>query len=282
MRKFKILTDSTLDLPEEFLQVEGIEIIPLSVNFPDGKSYLDRIEISAKEFLQKMKEHFELPKTSQPAPHHFMDAFKNAAHYLENAGEIVFLGISSRLSGTLQSAKIAAEMLGKKITIIDSKSSSLGLGILALKVSEWLKEGLDSHELLNRVETFKKEHRLFFTVETMENLVKGGRVSRMKEMMANFLNIKPIFHRTQEGEIGHLENVRGRKKAILRLVELAEKNGSDFEQKIIGISHAGAFEDALFLKEKIKERINPKNIIVGELSPVLSTHGGEGTLLVTY
>ncbi|NYE57850.1 DegV family protein [Carboxydothermus ferrireducens] len=282
MRKFKIFTDSTLDLPEEILNEEGIEIIPLSVHFPDGKSYLDRLEISAKEFLARMKEYVELPKTSQPSPHHFLEAFKNAVHQLENVGEVVFLGVSSRLSGTFQTAKMAAEMVSKKITVIDSKTGSLGLGILALKVAEWLKEGINREELLHRIEKFKEEHRLFFTVETMENLVKGGRISRMKERVANFLNIKPIFHRTPEGEIAHLENVRGRKKAIQRLIELAEQHGKDFEQKIVGITHAGALEEALFLKEKLLERLKPKKIILSELSPALATHSGEGTLLVTY
>jgi DegV family protein with EDD domain len=90
-----------------------------------------------------MKEYVELPKTSQPSPHHFLEAFKNAVHNLENAGEVVFLGLSSRLSGTFQTAKMAAEMVSKKITVIDSKTGSLGLGILALKIAEWLKEGIN-------------------------------------------------------------------------------------------------------------------------------------------
>ncbi|SHG80044.1 EDD domain protein, DegV family [Thermosyntropha lipolytica DSM 11003] len=277
----KVITDTSCDLPEEELEKYGIEMVPLKVTFDDGKTYLDRFELNPRLFVEKMRRSKILPKTAAPDPHTLIEYFERG---LKEAGEVIFVSISSGLSSTYQAACLAKDMLKTdKIKIFDTLTASLGTGIMAIKACEMGLKGLSLETIVREMEKIRKEREVIFTLDTLENVVKGGRLSRLEGLAADFLHIKPILRGNAKGVPEIVEKVRGRKKAIKRMVEMVEEiAGQVMGSKIVGISHVNCLEEAHQLAEQIKNRFNPRKMIVSDMSATVGTYAGEGGLMINF
>lgn len=273
----QIITDSSCDLPKKILEENNVIVVPLNIEI-DGQNYVDGIDLTHEEFYEKMAVSDDIPRTSQPSPQSFIDAFKNSAH---KTSETLCIHLSSKLSGTMSGAIMVKEMIEKKIEVFDSLSGSLGVGLQVLKACEMRNEGASIDYIVEKLKEYRDEMRVVVYLESLENAVKGGRVNRVKEMVANLLNLKAIVH-VEEGYVRILKTLRGKKRAInYMLDEMAEKN-TDFKDKIIGITHCNCIEDALALKEEIIKRFNPSQVILTTMGPVIGTHAGQGGLLVCF
>ncbi len=275
----KVITDSSCDLPMEILEENGIEMVPLKVTFEDGESFLDREEISPQEFREKMYRSKELPKTAAPDPNTFMEVFQRA---LSETGEVICVSISSGLSSTYQSAMLARDMLDTdKVKIVDSLAASLGVGILALRATELARQGLPLETVFRRMIDYRDNLKTIFTLDTLENVIKGGRLTKFQGLVGNILNIKPIFQGV-EGKIEVLEKVRGRRLALRRLTSLLGEMTQEIEDSIIGLSHMDCPGDVKQLKEEIERLYGPVRIIVADMGSTLGTYAGKGGIIMSF
>ncbi len=281
--KAKIISDSGNDLPDELLKKYDIKCAPLSITFEDGNTYLDKIELSREEFYNKLINSNLIPKTSQPTPQAFFELIKQT---LQDNFEAVVVTLSSGLSGTYESACIAkswfSEEEQKKIYIIDSLSAATGEGLIAYEAAKMAQRGETGEEIAKTIKGLKSRLKSIFTVDTFEYLVKGGRVTKAKGFLGKVLNIKPILMLDKEGKIGTIEKIRGKKKAVKRLLEIMEKHGQNLEDQTVGIVHSRVYEEALELSKEIKSRFNVKDVIIGELSASIGTHTGPGCIAVFF
>jgi len=276
MANIKIVTDSTSDLPRDVAETYGIEKIPLKVHF-GSETYLDGVDLQSAEFFRKLAESAELPTTSQPSPVEFMEVYKKLADTPDTV--IISLHISSAFSGTIQSATLAKSLLEEqvRIEIVDSKSTSYGLGMMAIAAAEAAREGKSVEEILEIVQRIRRETRLFFIVDTLEYLQKGGRIGKAAAMLGSLLNLKPILTVDDSGEVAPVDKIRGSKKAVARVIELLQK---DFGDRTVDVCvvHSVARERAEELLSLVSEALKVRNHTYSELGPVLGTHAGPGTL----
>ncbi len=273
----QIITDSSCDLPKELIERHDIIVVPLNIEI-DEKSYLDGIELSHHDFYDKMAKSSTLPKTSQPSPHSFIEAFKEAA---KKKKDILSVHLSSKLSGTFETAALARELFGEEVHIFDSLSGSMGLGLQVLKACKLIEEGLDFNGVIEKLKEYRDQLKVYVYLETIENAVKGGRVSRTKEIIANLLNVKVVVH-VEDGYVKILKSLRGKKKAINFMMDKLAEQQETIKDKVIGITHCDCLEDAIALKDEIMKRFNPENVIITTMGPVIGTHAGHGGLLVTF
>lgn len=272
----KIVTDSSCDLPAETIEKWGISIVPLTVRFGD-QEYVDGKTITPEEFYHRMKETRELPKTTQPSPASFTEAFARP----RKEDKVLCLTLSSRLSGTYRSACVAKEMVETEVEVIDTLKGTLGLGILAIKAAQLALKGLELHQITEAVLKLRDEINILVGLETLENLIKGGRLNRFTGSIAQLLNVKAILHE-KDGAVELLERVRGKKKFLKRLVEIVGERGKTLENKIIGIAHADNLEDALVLKQAFIERFNPAEVMVSYMGTTIGTYAGQGGLTISF
>ncbi|MBC7075141.1 MAG: DegV family protein [Syntrophomonadaceae bacterium] len=278
----RIITDTSCDLPQEQLEKYNIQMIPLKITFDDGKTYLDRFEISPSLFVDKMINSKILPKTSAPDPETFISCFKKG---LKESGEVLFVSLSSGLSSTYQVALLARKILGsKKICVFDSLTASLGTGIAAIKAARMAASGLNVQAIFERLLSIRKNREVLFTLDTLENVVKGGRLSKLQGLAGDVLNIKPILRGNDEGVPVIVEKVRGRGKAIRRLVNMVgEISGSNIRDRLVGVSHVRCPEDAAALAREIEDRYQPKEpIMISEMGATIGVYAGVGGLMINY
>ncbi|GIQ67700.1 DegV family protein [Xylanibacillus composti] len=277
MSKVRIVTDSTADIPAETRERLGIEMVPLKVHFGE-EAYRDYLDIKPEEFYGKLKQAKELPTTSQPSPVDFLNVYKRLLEEDPDT-EIISVHLSSSLSGTYQSAVLAKSLLEDQtnITIVDSKTASYGIGIIVEEMAKAALEGKSKDECLAIYEPMRQDPRLYFLVDTLEYLQKGGRIGRASALVGSLLHIKPILSLDDSGTIYSVDKVRGQRKALARIVELFEQ---DLQGKAIALTivHAEALETAQLAAELIKERFEVKNVRYAMLGPVIGTHVGPGTI----
>lgn len=277
--KVKVVTDSSCDLPESILKEYNIEMVPLYVTFENGETFMDRVTITPEEFWQRLFRSRELPKTSRPSPETFTRVFKEA---LTEYTSVIFLGISSALSGTFESAQLAAKSVSGEIHLIDSLTGSLGLGIQAIKACELANSGIQVKAVVQKVMDYRNSMTTLFTMDSLENLIKGGRVGRLPGFIGSVLDIKPIGKASPTGAIDVLEKVRGRKKSLQRIIELMEEMGTNLQEKIVGISHVDCFQEALKLKERIEEKFQPRQVIISGTGSTMGTYAGKGGIIISF
>jgi len=273
----QVVTDSSCDLPKEIIASYNIGIVPLAIHF-DNETYIDQLEIDNDTFYKKLSQGGRLPKTSRPSPIAFSETFKKAGE----KGPVLCITLSSGLSGTYESAVMAKEMVDCQVEVVDSLNASIGVGLQVIKACQLAAKGLGLSEIKNEIIKYRTEMNTYFTLDTLENIVKGGRLSSWEGAIGQVLNIKPILYNQPDGHIGTLEKVRGRKRSLKRLVQLAQESGKDFSQIPIGITHSKAGEDLEQLVEGIKETLNPREVIISELGPVIGTHTGFGAILIAF
>ncbi|WP_312908639.1 DegV family protein [Tissierella praeacuta] len=266
MSKIKIITDSTAYITKEYAERENITIVPLNYVFGEetGK---DPFPGEFDEFYNKLQNTKLFPSTSQPAVGEFLDAFNKA--FSEGYDEIIAILLSSKLSGTFNSAMLAKDMLEyKKITIIDSLTTVSNMKFLVEDAVEMAKEGKTSDDIEIYLNTKKTNINIYLTTDTLEYLRRGGRLSTVQATLGNLLNIKPIIE-LKDGELKLLEKLRGRNKVISAIIDRIPSNVNK-----IGICHVLNKEDAEKIKDLLKEKFPNAIIIIDELGPVIGSHLG--------
>lgn len=277
MRKIKIVTDSTMDMPKEIAEQLGIEVVPLSITI-NGQTYLDGIDINPVDFLTMMRETEELPKSSQPSCGAFLEVYDRLG---EQGYEILSLHMTGKMSGTVRSAEAAAQMTTAKVTVIDSLFISKALAFQVKEAALMAKEGFSIEQIVNRVKEIQKSTRLYIMVDTLENLVKGGRIGKGKAFIGSLLNIKPIA--SLEGAEYHpVTKVRSYSQVVKFFAKQFADDVKGKSIRGIGIAHAGAYDLAMKIKESVYELTGYEEIDIDYTSPTVCTHAGPGAIALMY
>ncbi|MBS5938444.1 DegV family protein [Clostridium sartagoforme] len=279
-----IFTDSCCDLPINFVKENNIQVMSLRVNLK-GEEIPDDLgeSINYKDFYRLIR-NGEMPTTSQANVGEFQERFQK---YVNDGYSIIYIGFSSALSGCVNSARLAMENIkldneNADITIIDSKSASMGLGLLVYYASKMLKEGKGKEEIVNWIEENKLRVNHWFTVDDLNHLKRGGRVSSSVAIVGTMLSIKPIMHVDDEGRLTPVSKVKGRKKSIKVLQEKIVERIVNPEEQIIFISHGDCLEEAEHLKGLITSEIKVKDVIINNVGPVIGSHSGPGTMALFF
>lgn len=285
MSFFKIVTDSTADLPADFLKENDITefFLPATIK---GETYRNQDEMPLEKFYSLMRAG-EPTKTSQVNPEEAKEGFLK----LIEAGckEILYIAFSSGLSGTYNSARLAAEDLKEthpetKIIVVDTKAASLGEGLLVYYATELRKEGKTIEEVAEWLEENKLHLVHIFTVDDLNHLYRGGRVSKSTAFIGTVLSIKPVLHVDDDGHLIPIGKARGRKKSLLELVDyMGEHMGSFKDQnKIFFISHGDSIEDAQFVRDEVMSRYGIKNCVINTIGYTVGAHAGPGTIALFF
>ncbi len=277
----KIFADSACDLPKQFFEENDVELFTLRVHLNDTE-YHDIVEIEPKEVYDAMR-NGAVPKTSQVSPEEFLNAFEQLA---KNNEDGIYIAFSSNLSGTYNTAVMIATQLQEQypnfnLKIIDTKCASLGYGLVVKEAVALRSQGLPLEELTSRIETMAKHMTQLFTVEKLDYLAAGGRISKSSAFIGGLLSIKPILH-VEDGKLIPLEKIRGRKKAIQRIIEIMAERGGDFTNKTVGISHGDDLQFAEEVKALIDEKLKPKSFEITMIGAVIGAHAGPGTIAIFF
>jgi len=278
MSKIAIVTDSTAYLPAELNQQYNIQIIPLTVIFGD-ESFRDGVDLSPAAFYTRLQQSERMPTTSQVT----VGAFKELHGLLAQGGyDTLTITISGKLSGTVDSARQAAQILpDANIEIVDSLSTTLDQGLVVLAAARAVEAGASLAEAKQVAEEARDRSGVVFAVDTLEFLHRGGRIGGAKRLLGTVLNIKPILQ-IKDARVDTLEQTRTRKKSLNRLVEIVAERVAGKSNLRLGVSHANSQEDAQRVLEMASARLNPVETMVAELSPVIGTHVGPGTVSLAY
>jgi DegV family protein with EDD domain len=281
MSKVKIIIDSTVYMPEKYLKDLDIDVIPLHVIWGE-EIFRDGVDISPDEFYRRLPSAKVMPTTSQPSPKEFISLYEK---YLAEGRDILSIHISSKMSGTVDSANQAKNHLNPdSIEVVDSEFTTLGTAFQAIAAAKAAKEGASLKECTEIAKTVRAHTQIYFLVETLEFLKRGGRIGGAAALLGSALNLKPILY-VKEGSIEAYEKVRTMKKALARMVEIMEKQIGDKRPVYIGISQATAPESAAWLKVEVQKRFKDADIVEfveSELSPVIGTHAGPGTVAINF
>lgn len=279
-----IITDSCSDLPLSFITENNICALSLTCHFkgmeiPDdfGKS------LNYKEFYEEVRAG-EMPSTSQINVYTFVEEFKK---HIQEGKSIIYIGFSSALSGTFNSAAIARQQLIEEfpdadITVIDSKSASLGEGLIVYYAVDMMKKGKSKEEIVNWIEENKLNVNHWFTVDDLGHLKRGGRISGASAAIGTLLDIKPILQVDNEGRLIPAAKVKGRKKAISTLRDKLLESIVNPEEQVIAISHGDCIEEAETLKAAILEKCKVKDVLMNNIGPVIGSHAGPGTISLFF
>lgn len=280
MSKIAIVADSAADLPKQVIDEHGIIVVPLYVNWK-GQTYRDGEDLVPETFYPLMKQEKELPTTSQPTPGTYLELFNDL---LAQGNEVLCLTLSSGLSGTYSSAITAKGMLDDpgKVEVIDTLAASVGEGLLVLEAARLVKEGLSLKEIIPRIRDKVSRLRSIFTINTLENLVKGGRLSTLQGGLGTLLDIKPILHLDEHGKIVPLVKVRSRKKALAQLETEIQAQGSNLQGQVMGISHSHDPETGAEMAKVLKNKFGAAEVMIGEIGTVIGTHTGEGCIALFF
>jgi fatty acid kinase fatty acid binding subunit len=269
-----IVLDSTADYPEGPATYPNWRIVPLYVLF-GGESYRDYADLGPAEFYARLKGSPELPTTSQPSPADFAAVYEELA---PRYPRILSLQLSETLSGTLGSAEAAAVDMGGAVRVLDTRTVSAAIAMLAFAVQRRLERGTTDEEVDALVERYRHEHRLLFTLDTLDYLARGGRIGRAAALAGGLLNVKPILT-IRDGEVVPLKRVRGSQKAFAEFGALLEAGSSDGPALRIGLAHAAAPERLRAVEELVaKVRPRAQIEVATSLGAVVGTHAGPGTV----
>jgi len=276
MASVALVTDSTADIPRETRERLGISMVPLKVNF-GNESFLDNVELQPAEFYPKLISYGKLSTSSQPSPAEFYEVYKKLT---DEGRQVVSIQLSAAMSGTYQSATIAKSMLddGADVTVIDSKSASFGYGKIVVKAAEMAQAGATKEEILEEIARMRSELRLYFLVDTLEYLSKGGRIGKASALFGSLLNIKPILSIDGEGVVYPFDKARGQKRAMARIAEVLEADLKDAPVNLTLATTPGYTDGAAEMVELLKSRLNVREFQETEIGPVIGTHAGPGTI----
>lgn len=280
MRDYVITVNSTVDLPKEWLAERNVPVVPLRYTI-DGQTYEDMDGLSSKEFFQKLREG-KMAVTSQVNPEEAKEALEG---FVKEGKDVLHLAFSSALSGTCNSMKIAAEELmeeypGSKVIVIDTLCACLGEALLLYKALKQKESGKTLEETAKWVE----ENRLHIchnvTVDDLNHLHRGGRVSKATAVLGTMVQIKPIIHMDNNGALQVIGKERGRKKALNKIVDMAVKQAEGWDNDIIMITHGDCIEDAEYVASLVRQKMGIDNILINNIGTVIGSHTGPGVVAV--
>ena len=280
----KIITDSSCDLGINFIEENNIELIPLLLNL-DGETIKDDLgkSLGYRELYEKLRAG-SMPSTSQINIYTFEEKFKEL---LDEGYEILYIGLSSALSGTFNSANMARNNIleenpNAKIAVVDSISVSMGLGMLIKKACKMIEEGKMIEDIVQWIEENKNKVIHAILVDDLKHLKRGGRVSASTAAVGSILNIKPLLKLNNSGAVEAAEKIKGKKKALKRLASIVKEKAINIENEILYIMHGDALEEAEYLKETILQELNFKEVKIEYIGTVIGTHGGPGTIAAVF
>ncbi|MDQ1004138.1 DegV family protein with EDD domain [Neobacillus niacini] len=277
----KILADSACDLPKDFYSEHNVTLFPLKVQV-NGQEYEDVKTIDPKTVYDAIRSG-DVPKTSQVSPLLFEEVFTEMA---ENNEDGIYIAFSSALSGTYQTSVMILDQVKEKypnfnLTIVDTKCASLGFGLIVKEAARLAAENVSKEAILKDV-LFRSQHmEHLFTVEDLDYLAKGGRVSKASAFLGGLLNIKPILN-VEDGKLVPIEKIRGKKKVYRRIVELMKERGVSFDDQTVGISHADTEDTVLEVKAMIEEELHPKEVFITSIGSTVGAHTGPGTIAIFF
>ena len=284
MEDYIIVTDSSADLPKSYLKDHNISCVSLKYNI-DGITYDNDDEEAAKTFYEKVRNK-SMPTTSQVNPEEALEEFKKISERCKN---ILCLAFSSGLSGTCNSFMIAAKELMEEdesvsIRVVDTLSASMGQGLIVHKAVCMKEMGKSMDEVADYIEAHLKNFVHVFTVDDLDHLYRGGRLSKTASIVGSMINLKPVLHMDDEGHLVNMFNVRGRKKSLHALVDYMEKTMGSYKDQndIVFISHADNLEDAEFVADEIKNRFGIDKFMINEIGPTIGSHTGPDVIALFF
>lgn len=280
MTTIKIITDSSCDLPKSTVDELGVAIVPLSVQF--GEECM-KPEMELAEFYARMKRESALPKTSSPSPGHFFGEYQQCG----SDQDILVLCLSSSLSSTYNHAVMAKDMLMEegfkgRIEVIDSKTTSLGLGVLVYQAARMVASHIPFEQVVASMQQAVPKSGTFFFLDTLENVIKGGRLDRVRGAVASVLNIKLLMKASEEGAIEVVEKIRGTQQALKKLIAFLSDKEHDYEKDVIAIAHSNCEGRAREFMAQLLEKHPFRNVLFSNMGTVIGTYAGEGGVLVAY
>lgn len=276
---YKIVVDSCGELPEDLKKDGHFSTVSLEMEV-DGYRIRDDENFDQLDFLRRVKESPTGPKSSCPSPEQYMDAYEGEAE------RVYVVTLTEKLSGSYNSAVLGKNLYeeehedGKQIYVFNSKSASIGETITALKIQECEEAGMSFEEVVEETEKFITDMNTVFVLETLETLRKTGRLTHLKELIANTLNIKPVMGATPEGTICQLDRARGMNRALDKMIQTILEKTKDCENKVLAISHCNCPERAKAVKEKIEKLANFKKIIVLDTAGISSMYANDGGIII--
>jgi DegV family protein with EDD domain len=275
----KIVVDSCCDLTEELRNKFNISTAPLSIDIGE-ETFIDDSNLDREYLLKKMKESSQVPKTASPSPETFLDLYKNN-------NNIFVVTLSDKLSSTYQNAVLAKQMLleqddTKFVHVFNSFSAASGETMAAVKLGELIESGLKKEEIIKRTDDYISDMQTLFVLDSLDNLIKAGRMNKVKGKLASFFNIKPILAGTDDGTITLLDKARGSKRTIKKLIDKIGEKDKDSENKILGISHCNALKKAEYIREEAYKRYNFRDIIIVETAGISTVYANEGGIIIAF
>lgn len=272
--KIGVVTDSTSDLTPELVSKYDINVVPLQVII-DKRNYRDGVDLSSTEFYQKLESCVALPTTSQPSPGVFFEYYRAL---LRKVDAIISIHLTGDLSGTVRSARMAREMLPESnIEVIDSESTSMGLGGLVVEAARAISRGMKMDEVVKLIEDLRKKVNFLVTLNTLEYIRKGGRVGTLQAFLGSILQIKPLL-KLVHGKVALVERIRTRREALVKIINEFKSQVAVETEGIIAVMHTVAEAEAEKVKTILQETFKNAEIILNQAGPVLGTHVGPGAL----
>ncbi len=275
---YKIVVDSGCDLPDKLKEDEHFVVVPLTLSV-GGVDIIDDEKFDQKDFIKRVNEAKECPKSACPSPERYLSEYESAQ------GDVYVITLSGRLSGSYNSALVAADMYeedggSNRVHVFDSMSASCGEALIAMKIVECEGQGMGFDDVVKTVTQFCNGMKTYFVLETLETLRKNGRLTNLQALLANVLSIKPVMG-AREGEIIKLEQTRGLNKALKRMCEIITENVSEPENKVLGIAHCNCPERAEYVKSLLVEKNNFKDVIIVNTAGIATMYANDGGIIVT-
>ncbi len=284
MMKTILITDSCCDLPYAYTKENNIHVLPLTVHLKD-KEIKDDLgkENKYREFYDLILGG-EMPITSQINAYTFKEEFEK---HLKEGNSVIYIGFSSALSGCVNSAYLAVEELKEEmkdvpVTVVDTKAASLGVGLLVYYANEFLKQGKSTEFIVSWLEENKLKVNHWFTVEDLNHLYRGGRVSKTAATIGTILSIKPIMKVNDEGKLIPVFKAKGRKKSLNSLLDQVKENIVNPREQVVFISHGGCEKELTGLMQSLKEELKVKSVIVSPIGAAIGSHAGPGTVALFF
>ena len=278
-----IITDSCCDLSYSYISENNLEVIPFPFSI-DGKEYVDDFGrfLSYEDFYNELR-NGATPLTSQISAFTFEQVFKK---YVSEGNAVIYIGFSSALSQTFNNSILARNIVLEEIpeadiTVIDSKSASVGLGAIVFYANELLKQGKPKDEIIEWIENNKLKSNHWFIIDSLEHLKRGGRISAASAAVGTMLDIKPLLNVDDEGKLNVLKKIRGRKKAIRELLDELQ-NIKNSEEQTIFINHGDCLKDAEKLRDLVLNEVNVKDVVINYIGPIIGSHTGPGMLCLVF
>lgn len=280
--EIQLMTDSGADIPQFLIEKMGVETVPLYLHFSDGE-YQTGVTLDLADFHRKVEVLDEVPLSSAPSPNDFYEAYKK----VPASRAIIMLSISGELSSTYQNAVTAKDMLlqeepSRKIAVLNTKTASCGIALLLYELHRKIEEGFTFEQLVRHAEERIDNTTTLFILKTLDNLVRGGRISKVKGKIAKTLNIKLLMRGSEEGTIEVTEKIRGEKKSLRRFIEQIGEYAKSTENKSLFMSHCNDESRAKKLLDGIREKYSFKEAFLTDIGPIIATHGGEGAIVIAF